>query len=82
LRTGLGLAICRRLVAPMGGELDFVSEPGAGSTFCFEVPLPAGSPPALPEPGSVGPEDGRLAPRLGAIVLLADDADVGDATGG
>jgi signal transduction histidine kinase/CheY-like chemotaxis protein/HPt (histidine-containing phosphotransfer) domain-containing protein len=74
--SGLGLAICRRLVGLMGGELDFASEPGAGSTFFFEVPLPAVSPPVLPEPGPVGPEDGLLAPRLGAVVLLADDAEV------
>jgi PAS domain S-box-containing protein len=38
--TGLGLAICCQLVAMMGGRLDFVSQPGVGSTFWFEVPLP------------------------------------------
>jgi CheY-like chemotaxis protein len=38
--TGLGLTISRQLVDLMGGELDFISTPGSGSTFWFELPLP------------------------------------------
>jgi len=36
--TGLGLAISRRIIRRHGGELDFVSAPGEGSTFSFVLP--------------------------------------------
>jgi signal transduction histidine kinase/CheY-like chemotaxis protein len=39
--TGLGLAICKRTIELMGGRIGAASTVGQGSTFWFEVDLPA-----------------------------------------
>jgi CheY-like chemotaxis protein len=42
--SGLGLAIARALVNDMGGQLQVSSEPGRGTRFRLELPLPLAQP--------------------------------------
>ncbi len=78
--TGLGLAIASDLVRAMGGRLSVRSEPGAGSTFSFQLTMRRDvAEPRTEEPAEVGPDRAgdSPAPRDGAAsplrVLLAED---------
>jgi PAS domain S-box-containing protein len=43
--SGLGLSITKRLAELMGGDVDFASAPGVGSTFWIEIEAPPAQPP-------------------------------------
>jgi signal transduction histidine kinase/CheY-like chemotaxis protein len=77
--TGLGLALCRRLTALLGGTIDVAGGPGRGSCFSVLLPrvlaldgLPRGTSP--PQAAfAAAPETGRTAEAASIRVLLIDD---------
>ncbi len=67
--SGLGLSICRELADLMGGRVGVDSEPGRGSRFWAELPLPATDAPA--HESGFGSLD--VSPLAGAHVLMVED---------
>jgi len=63
--TGLGMAICKRLVLAMGGEIGLESEPGVGTVVHCVIPL-------LPTDERVAP-DAPASDFDGLRVLIVDD---------
>jgi signal transduction histidine kinase/ActR/RegA family two-component response regulator len=65
--TGLGLTLCRRIVALMGGRMWLDSELGVGSTFGFTVPT---RPQTLPDGDRSRAPDESRSPT---VVVIDDD---------
>jgi PAS domain S-box-containing protein len=70
--TGLGLGICRRLVAMMGGELSLDSAPGRGSRFSFELSLAVADEAAVPVTAAA-PQLGTGDALAGLRLLVVED---------
>lgn len=74
--AGLGLAICRRIVAAYGGQIRCATTPGLGATFIFSLPdaeLPDSN---VSEAQAVSEETASLHPAASdamAGVLIVDD---------
>ena len=73
--SGLGLAISQELAAAMGGRIGVESEPGKGTRFIVDLPLPAA---ALPAPSPETP----TAAAARSLLLVEDDPTVADAIAG
>lgn len=72
--TGLGLAVCQRLVTAMGGEISLDSRPGLGTTVTFTLPLTPGEMSAsAPGAGSPPAEDTPAALAPGHRILVVED---------
>ena len=69
---GLGLSIVKGLVGQMGGNIDFVSKEGVGTTFVVTIPFRiAEAPEKAPEQAPIGFVD-----LHGTRILLAEDNDL------
>ncbi|WP_295454583.1 ATP-binding protein [uncultured Thiodictyon sp.] len=73
--TGLGLALCKRLVARMAGEVGFGSTPGEGSRFWFSLRLPVGAAPTAPAGGARAPDRGQVNTIIAALEHLLGTGD-------
>lgn len=72
--SGIGLALTKRLVEAMGGEISVTSEVCAGTSFFVDLPLAAGAQAALPEPPPAVPAvDITPAAQRSIIVYIEDN---------
>ncbi|MBI3523459.1 MAG: response regulator [Betaproteobacteria bacterium] len=75
--SGLGLSICARLAAMMGGEISVESRPNAGSTFTLSLPFMPVEPGSEPTLG-LDQDSPAAAPADpgGGLILVAEDNEI------
>ncbi|OSM04987.1 PAS domain S-box protein [Magnetofaba australis] len=73
--SGIGLAICRRLMEEMGGAIGFESEAGKGALFWIDIPLSGDAAQSSEEGGAemCGVEPDSAQPAHAALVLYVED---------
>lgn len=78
--SGLGLSISQELAAAMGGRIAIESEPGVGTRFIVELPLPHGDAAnaVIPAPAPTDAREGKAM----ALLLVEDDRIVAEAISG
>ena len=76
--SGLGLAICRHLAQAMGGEIDYQSSKGAGTSFWFDLDFDSRDSIESPSGGAAPDATARSnesVPDKAYRVLLAEDSE-------
>lgn len=69
---GLGLYICKNIVALLGGRIEVSSSPGKGSCFTVSLPVGLGSPTSLPRDAQATTTTLRLGPGTQRVLIVDD----------
>ena len=70
--TGLGLFICKNIIASLGGTISVRSTPGEGTLFTVELPVSAGAPAHPAAKAATAP-----AARKAKILVVDDEPQIG-----